>query len=136
MKHIPIGEFRELGFLQEANRLFFHPHGLALEVTLCDDCGGDGQVAGAYGGETDACPTCDGRGTWVSGVWDYRDDPEGVLFGAGDDRAEKAATVAAERARHRVARATLFGLDEPCVTPSASDIEPIDWDWPEGKVAT
>jgi len=33
-KHIDIKEFQELGFLQEANRQFFHPHGLALEVTV------------------------------------------------------------------------------------------------------
>lgn len=29
-----ISEFRETGFLQEANRQFFHPHGLALSVNM------------------------------------------------------------------------------------------------------
>lgn len=60
IKKIDIKEFRELGFLQEANRLFFHPLGLALEVNVNDD-----------GTEE------------LSGVWDYREDPEGILFGDG-----------------------------------------------------
>lgn len=59
-KEIPwmdIKEFREEGFLQEANRLFFHPLGLALVVGI---------------DENDR--------HFLSGVWDYRDDPEGVVF--------------------------------------------------------
>jgi hypothetical protein len=32
MKKMDIGEFLEKGYLQEANRLFFHPLGLALTV--------------------------------------------------------------------------------------------------------
>lgn len=58
IKKIDIKEFRELGFLQEVNRLFFHPLGLALEATV-DDVTGE---------ET------------LSGVWDFRDDPEGIIF--------------------------------------------------------
>ncbi len=54
IKRIDIKEFREAGYLQEANRRFFHPLGLALEITRHED-----------GTET------------LSGVWDYRDDPEG-----------------------------------------------------------
>ena len=60
IKKIDIKEFLEEGFLQEANRQFFHPLGLALEVAIADD----------------------GKHT-LSGVWDYRDDPEGMLFGEG-----------------------------------------------------
>jgi hypothetical protein len=41
------------GYLQEANRLFFHPLGLALEMNKQD-----GTIK----------------------VWDYRDDPEGLAF--------------------------------------------------------
>lgn len=37
VNHIDISEFQRIGFLQEANRLFFHPHGLALEVTTVTD---------------------------------------------------------------------------------------------------
>lgn len=48
--------FRELGFLQEINRLFLHPLGLAL-VTQEDN-----------GVES------------LAGVWDYRNDPEGIFY--------------------------------------------------------
>ena len=58
VNYLDLGEFVDLGFLQEVNRQFFHPLGLALEVTIEDD----------------------GR-TWLSGIWDYRDDPEGIRFG-------------------------------------------------------
>lgn len=36
-KRMPIAEFSRLGYLQEANRQFFHPHGLALEITRITD---------------------------------------------------------------------------------------------------
>jgi len=58
IKFIDIKEFRAKGFLQEANRLFFHPLGLALAVNIHED-----------GTET------------LDGIWDYRDDPEGMFFG-------------------------------------------------------
>jgi hypothetical protein len=58
MKYISISEFRELGLLAEVNRAFFHPIGLALEAGT-DDCG---------------VPT------HLSGIRDFRDDPEGVIF--------------------------------------------------------
>ncbi len=60
VKRIDIKEFRDKGFLQEANRQFFHPLGLALEVIIDDDTG---------------------EVTSLGGVWDYRDDPEGMFFG-------------------------------------------------------
>lgn len=55
-----IAEFRERGFLQEVNRQFFHPLGLALEVIIDEETG-------------DEC---------LGGIWDYRDDPEGILYPA------------------------------------------------------
>lgn len=61
VKKIPIAEFRALGYLQELNRLFLHPLGLAMETVEHDD-----------GTET------------LGGVWDYRNDPEGVYY-AGID---------------------------------------------------
>ena len=63
IKRIDIKEFREAGYLQEANRQFFHPLGLALEVVLNED-----------GTET------------LGGVWDYRDDPEGIVFSSLTDK--------------------------------------------------
>lgn len=64
-----IREFREFGFLQEANRLFFHPLGLALEVIVSD------------------------KGDSLGGIWDYRNDPEGILFKKGMVEKAKIKTV-------------------------------------------
>lgn len=57
VKTIDIKEFRELGYLQEINRQFLHPLGLALSISIDED--GNEQLAT---------------------VWDYRDDEEGMLF--------------------------------------------------------
>lgn len=55
---IDIAEFRSMGYLQELNRRFLHPLGLALEVVVDED------------------------GTeHLGGVWDSRDDPEGITYG-------------------------------------------------------
>jgi hypothetical protein len=56
-KRIDIAEFRRMGLLQEANRRFFHPIGLALEAIQFED-------------ETEA----------LGGIWDAREDPEGYMF--------------------------------------------------------
>jgi hypothetical protein len=58
VKYMDINEFREIGLLQEINRLFLHPRGLALEVGFNED-----------------------GSSFLSGVWDYRDDPEGITYG-------------------------------------------------------
>lgn len=82
IKYMDIKEFRSKGYLQEVNRKFLHPHGLALEVLLDAD-----------GNER------------LGGVWDYRDDPEGMNFGdVTEDMAEKAMeldTVWIERSYYR-----------------------------------
>jgi len=67
IKHINLDEFRKEGYLQEANRLFFHPLGLALEVVVNND----GEIEG------------------LGGIWDYRADPEGILFPDLTDHAVK-----------------------------------------------
>ena len=59
IKRIDIKEFRVKGFLQEANRKFFHPLGLALEVIINDETGEEN----------------------LGGIWGYRDDDEGMFFG-------------------------------------------------------
>lgn len=81
-----VAEFRSAGYLQEVNRLFLHPLGLALEVTVGED-------------GTDE----------LSGIWDYRADPEGIVFGDSMIRQDAIDTVEAERLRHVVARVALFG---------------------------
>ena len=57
VKRMDIQEFREEGFLQEVNRKFFHPLGLALEIIIEED-----------------------GSSRLGGIWDYRDDPEGMFF--------------------------------------------------------
>ena len=57
IKIMDVKDFLEKGFLQEANRQFFHPLGLALSV----DIAGDGNY-------------------YLGSVWDYREDPEGMFF--------------------------------------------------------
>ena len=58
VKRIDVKEFRAKGFLQEVNRKFFHPLGLALEVLINDETGEES----------------------LGGVWDYKDDKEGMFF--------------------------------------------------------
>lgn len=85
-KRMDISEFRRNGYLQEANRLFFHPLGLALEVQIDD-----------YGNES------------LGGIWDYRDDPEGILYHADELSSDKAEWVAEELERHEDERERLMG---------------------------
>lgn len=86
INYLDLDEFRDLGFLQEVNRQFFHPLGLALEV----ETNSDGRVVG------------------LGGIWDYRDDPEGIVYGDCIDVA-KVLNVKAEKYRHLSARIALFG---------------------------
>ena len=79
-----IADFRRLGYLQEANRHFFHPLGLALEVTIDED-----------GTER------------LSGIWDWRDDLEGIYYDEGMIDPEKTGYVwdgSVRRRRERVNR--------------------------------
>jgi len=56
-KKLNAREFREKGYLQELNRRFLHPLGLAIEIKVEDD------------------------GTEVlGGIWDSRDDEEGIYY--------------------------------------------------------
>lgn len=58
IKRMDIKEFRESGLLAELNRAFLHPLGLALEVIVDEETGEEK----------------------LGGIWDYRDDPEGMLY--------------------------------------------------------
>lgn len=60
IKKMSVAEFRCLGYLQEVNRQFLHPLGLAIEVVVNDD-----------GSES------------FGEVWDSRDDPEGIIYDDG-----------------------------------------------------
>jgi hypothetical protein len=61
INYMDFDEFREFGLLQEVNRKFFHPLGLAIEMVVDKD----------------------GKATGFGRVWDYRDDPEGMFFADG-----------------------------------------------------
>jgi len=82
MKRISAREFREFGFLQEINRQWLHPLGMALEV-IVDEATGDVQFGG---------------------VWDYREDPAGLRFEEGQidkDKAQRVADFAEKKHRDR-----------------------------------
>lgn len=55
--YMDLREFMDLGYLQEINRQFLHPLGMALSLDVADD----GKVT-------------------FAGIWDDRWDPEGVRF--------------------------------------------------------
>jgi hypothetical protein len=61
-----IKEFREQGYLQEANRQFFHPLGLALEVSTDEN-----------GNEV------------LGGIWDYREDDDGIYYDLANSSNER-----------------------------------------------
>jgi hypothetical protein len=87
VNRIDVREFRERGYLQEVNRLILHPLGLALEVVIEED-----------GSEH------------LGGVWDYRDDDEGILFaGDGTIEQEKIDRVRDELEAHIPGRERLLG---------------------------
>lgn len=87
--HIDIQELSDEGYIVEANRRFFHPLGLALERSTGWQ-------------EEDVQQVCEEMGNLgameilaiirfirhlgldrphLTGVWDYRDDPEGIIYG-------------------------------------------------------
>ena len=65
-KWMDIREFQKSGLLQEVNRLFFHPRGLALTVR--------------YNGGPNT-PESEKINWTIGGIVDYRGDGEGVYFG-------------------------------------------------------
>lgn len=86
---MPISEFRSLGYLQELNRQFLHPLGLALEVVIDNETGEE----------------------TLGGVWDYRSDPEGIIYSPttvfSEEAHEKAVRIAKERKSRVEARAAI-----------------------------
>lgn len=103
-KYIDPAEFRELGLLQEINRLILHPAGLAMEMTI----NADGTMA-------------------FSGCWDYRDDPEGIYFGPGMIDPAKVAKVNQLIAQHADQRTAFLGV---IVQEHDTPVAPIEEDQP------
>lgn len=63
---ISIKEFKEKGYLQELNRRFLHPLGLALALKV----------------DSIDCYSLDR-------IWDFRDDPEGMFYNLADSDQER-----------------------------------------------
>lgn len=136
VKRMPVNEFRDDGYLQEVNRRFLHPLGLALEVTVVDAPGYVFTVA-EEGLETlrrlavaardaelldvedlDALDALlagaehhDAGVGWLSGIWDCRDDPEGIAFAGEylDHAKEKASEISRRWHLREPARHALLG---------------------------
>lgn len=90
-KTMPVEEFMNLGLLQEVNRQFLHPRGLAMAVMI------------------------DGDQVTFSHICDYRDEPEGVEFARGDidpDKVERVRVLFEERYGARV---KLPEMDGDCI---------------------
>ena len=87
VKRIPIDEFRRYGFLQEANRQFFHPLGLALEIAVDPETGEEK----------------------LGGIWDYRGDPEGIIFAEDTIDSQKTKRVLRMQKRKAKLRKALLG---------------------------
>lgn len=66
IKRMDIKEFRDKGYLQEINRRFLHPLGLALEVIVEPD-----------------------GGHKLNGIWDCRDDKEGIYYDIANSTKER-----------------------------------------------
>ena len=88
MKLMDITEFVEKGYLQEVNRQFFHPLGLALAIKKHDN----------------------GKIEW-QGIIDSRDDIEGFYFASLAEAMsmERAEHVAKEKAKRAIVRKKRFG---------------------------
>lgn len=124
--YMPIEDFRDAGYLHEVNRVLLHPLGLALEVwdgLTREDVEGMLEAAGVrFGADAVDCVMTFVRVAGLdrehlSGVWDYRDDPEGIRFGEVDEA--KAALVADEFHRRAPARQEALGY---VIQPAEADL--------------
>jgi len=86
-KYIPLRELLDEGYVQEINRRFLHPLGLALEVRQQED----GSLV-------------------LGGVWDHRDDPEGLVFADGVIERDKAYSVREQELVRKVDRQEALGF--------------------------
>ena len=90
MARMTVKEFVAKGFLREANRQFFHPLGLALEVTK----------------------EADGSQKFSDELQDYRDDPEGMIFQdlSGDEKVSQTQEIERLRLEKAIVRRQRFGF--------------------------
>lgn len=84
-KKMTVADFVDEGFLQEANRLFFHPRGIAISTVQ------------------------DGDELTFGKILDHRDDPEGITFLPSLISSQKVCAVEIEKLKHIESRTALFG---------------------------
>jgi hypothetical protein len=149
VKRMPVREFVETGYLHEVNRRLLHPLGLALEVGRADeptrvvlitDEAADAlrilidRVRAADPTATDAMSALEERldgaellqaGDYLfGGVWDCRDDAEGILFGPDVLDREKARRVTDELNLRGLARVTKLGyIVQPVNAPPIVEVK-------------
>ena len=81
-KHMSVKEFADTGLLQEVNRQFFHPRGLALEIeVLCEP---------EFAEMAPENVPPDKMLYRLSGIQDFREDPEGIVYGKPNPTLTKA----------------------------------------------
>lgn len=90
--YVPVNELVVQGYLQEVNRRFFHPLGLALTVMIDDENPEESSIIG---------------------VQDHRSDPDGMGFHESittdPEAARKQMNIDAEFAKREEARVKMFG---------------------------
>ena len=86
-KRMSIKEFQEFGYLQELNRQFLHPLGLALECIVNNETG---EVS-------------------LGGIWDNRDSQDGMAFADWLIDKEKVNRVAKALDEKSPSRIKIFG---------------------------
>lgn len=86
-KKLDIQEFRELGYLQEVNRRFFHPLGLAIAISYDEN----------YSSYE------------LSGIYDNREDLEGFIFDNAQLKLEKQEFIDNEFKKRANKRIEMFG---------------------------
>jgi len=88
VKRMTPKEFREQGYLQEVNRQFLHRIGLELQIVV----------------------STDGNEHFV-GIWDCRDDPEGIIFSPSTIDTKAAERISSEQGEKYPFRMARFGFD-------------------------
>lgn len=86
VNYMDLNEFKDQGWLQELNREWAHPRGIALSMEQDED----------------------GNWSWA-GVWDYRDDPEGMAFSSATLSEERAVAPREAFEAHEQTRQERFG---------------------------
>lgn len=120
IKYIDLKEFHDFGYLQEVNRQFLHIFGLALELRSYKAAELERIIRHFLADDVDDRTVEDVRQLLrhfgiapsivsLGGVWDYRDDPEGIRYADGVIEPAKTERVWKERGRLALSRMEHLG---------------------------